>query len=294
MLPTCSWEFDSPYPLQSKIKNMIQKIENKTITDVYNNIDTYVKQFLDTGVLHFKMMNLSTDDQLSLFRRIGEEVGFTSENVADIEDHKNTFARYEKPILENEIFIEWHIENIHKENPQVAASWSMINYECSSSSGKTAYINMSDFYLGFPDEWKSFLKDLTINIKIGNDDNGVVLVNENIKQKNIKHVVSDHYITKKPVLRIPLYEEDYEVYEYKNNPLNEEQKKTFLQIQNYIQEQITYNKEIQNYISWEKGDLVIIDLFTVAHAVYGGFNLGERTFSRIWGYNISEQIQKES
>jgi alpha-ketoglutarate-dependent taurine dioxygenase len=267
---------------------MIERIENKTITDIYDNIDIYVDKFLDSGILFFKNINLSTDDQLKLFDTLGSKVGFRSENKINIEDHQNTFNRYTNAISEDEIFIEWHIENIHKEDPQVAASWSMINYDCSSSSGRTVCVNMSDFYLGLPDEWKSFLNNLTININIGNDDNGVVIVNENFENKNIKPVVINHYATKKPTLRIPLYAEDYEPYMYDNSPLGDDQKNIFLQIQNYIEKQITYNKDIVDCISWEKGDLVIIDLFTTAHAVYGGFNLGERTFSRIWGYNISE------
>ena len=264
---------------------MIEKIENKTIDDIYNDIDLYVQKFLDDGILFFKNLFLSEENQLNLFKTIGEKANFKPENKTDIEDHKNTFDRYQKTILENEIFIEWHLENIQQENPQVAASWSMEKCECPTTSGKTFCVNMSDFYLNLPDKWKSFLEHLTIEINIENDNNGVVFVDKNIQEKNIKPVVQEHYLNKNKVLRIPFYEEDYKPYQYNGCELTEDDLNVFTEIKDYIQKNITDNLDSNNYISWEKGDLVIIDLFTIAHAVSGGFNIGERIFSRIWGYN---------
>ena len=35
---------------------------------------------------------------------------------------------------------------------------------------------------------------------------------------------------------------------------------------------------------WKQGDFVIVDLFKMAHAVYGGFEPEDREFSGFWAY----------
>ena len=58
----------------------------------------------------------------------------------------------------------------------------------------------------------------------------------------------------------------------------------FKQIKNFVFYQITKNQSIRFYHEWKQGDLVIVDLFKMAHAVYGGFLPEEREFFGYWAY----------
>ena len=45
--------------------------------------------------------------------------------------------------------------------------------------------------------------------------------------------------------------------------------------------------DYQLWWEWGKGDLLIVDLFCIYHAVKGGFALGERIIDRVYEYELS-------
>jgi alpha-ketoglutarate-dependent taurine dioxygenase len=48
--------------------------------------------------------------------------------------------------------------------------------------------------------------------------------------------------------------------------------------------------DYQLWWEWGKGDLVIVDLFCMYHAVKGGFLLGERILDRIYEYEYQSRF----
>jgi alpha-ketoglutarate-dependent taurine dioxygenase len=278
---------------------MIEQIRNTSIADIHLNIDFYVQKFLTDGILFFKGLNPTIQQQWDITCLLGELMGFvpnfSNGNIPispffspKNENHKHTFNRYiknSKKIPEkNDIFIEWHIENIHKENPQVAASWNMLKFDCHPESGTTGFVNMVNFFDTLPEEWKSFLKKVKIKFTKSTDTNGVAIDDRNFSKNKEYSIVTPHYKTKKAVLRMGLNSGENFFCSIDEKPPTIKQINLFNEIEKFIIDSITLQSQIPNWITWSKGDFVIVDLFLMAHAVRGGFNIDERIFSRVWAY----------
>ena len=269
---------------------MIQKIYNQNYQTINKNIDYFAKQFLLNGVLFFDDLKIDKNQEWQLMCLLGDKIGFlpNSSFLGPVlpyasghdEDHKNTFERYNKNKLNNEIFIEWHLENLHKEIPQVAALWNMTTFSCLKDSGKTGFINMCKLYSILPDDLKYFLNDLNIKLTFNTDMFGVQKANVQGKEKR---AIQNHPYTNKPVLRIPLYDDEYTF-------LSDFDKEIINSIQSTISSAIEDQSPYVDWIEWKQNDVVIVDLFVMAHAVKGGFYLGERIFSRIWAYESDPSV----
>jgi len=273
---------------------MIEKIYNQKYKDIISNIDYYVEKFLLDGVLFFHDLELDKFQEWNLMCLLGDKVGFKPNSSFGSnpilpysslinEDHKNTFERYDRHILDNEIFIEWHLENLHKDTPQVAALWNMIKVTCPKDYGKTGFINMANLYSDLSIDLKNFLDNFEIELTFDTDPSGTLMLTNSKNEFKKMLAVKNHPYTNKKVLRIPLYKDEYNfAKDIEQNKINE--------IQSIIELAISEDSKYSNWIMWEKNDVVIVDLFVMAHAVKGGFYLGERIFSRIWAYEDNVDI----
>ncbi len=273
---------------------MIKKIYNQKYKDIIDNIDYFVERFLLDGVLFFNNLELDKFQEWNLMCLLGDKIGFKPNGNSGSnptlpysssinEDHKNTFQRHNRHILDNEIFIEWHLENLHKDSPQVAALWNMIKITCSKEYGKTGFINMENLYSDLSIDLKNFLDNSKIQLSFSTNDLGQLITNNDNVESEKLMVVKHHPYTNKKVLRIPLYEDEYTFSNnIDQNKINE--------IQSIIKLAMSEDSKYSNWIMWEKNDVVIVDLFVMAHAVKGGFYLGERIFSRIWAYESDPSV----
>ena len=80
------------------------------------------------------------------------------------------------------------------------------------------------------------------------------------------------------------YSPIYEDFLYSVNKEHPSKKdiKLFNEIVAWYKEQVEDNVNIQNWWEWSNGDLLIVDLSYMIHAVKGGFTPGQRIFSRYW------------
>ena len=278
---------------------MIDEISDVTVKDIFSNINFYIDKFLTDGILFFKELNPTLDEQWDLMCTFGDLIGFvpdfSSGNVArspflslENEDHKYTFERHEASPFgfpgNSDIFIEWHIENIHKQNPQIAASWNMLHFDCNPKSGTTGFVNMANFFDNLPEEWKLFLNKVKIKSTIDTGPNGVIIEKADALSGQERPIVVPHYKTQKPVLRMGFYQNENIIYSIDDRQPTKEEIDFYNKIEHFISDSVTSKSDVQSWITWSKGDLVMVDLFLMAHAVRGGFNMGERIFCRIWGY----------
>jgi alpha-ketoglutarate-dependent taurine dioxygenase len=71
---------------------------------------------------------------------------------------------------------------------------------------------------------------------------------------------------------------------YKNEAPSQESLDYFKSLIRKIEKIIMENEDIRIVHNWQQGDLVIPDLFKLAHAVTGGFKPEDREFRGIWAY----------
>jgi len=263
---------------------MIKKIYDQTFESIIKNISSYVDLFLLDGIICFNQLNLSTEEQLKLMDLLSKFINFQISGTPHTEDHRHTFNRHKEPISPQDLFIEWHIENIHKETPETIACWNMTTCLTKSGAGDTVFVNMENFYAKIPEQWRIFLKDIKIKSTVKTDNNGKFLFDNDLSKTAEQSVVIVHPVTNQLVLRIPIYDDEYIVSSYQNKNLNKNDLTMMEDIKKYIKTNIADNKNIKERIIWKQGDLVVVDLFKMAHAVYGGFSAGDRILHRIWGY----------
>jgi hypothetical protein len=145
---------------------------------------------------------------------------------------------------------------------------------------------MVKFFDQMNDDWKNFLKTCTVSSLNQADEFGVmseVEFSESLPQRNI---VVPHYTNQKLIYRPSL--SGKEILRRVNGaiPLGEEYL-LFKEIEEWTINQTVNSPSNQTWFKWDLGDTIIIDLSVMAHAVKGGFNLGERYFSRIWAHRSS-------
>jgi alpha-ketoglutarate-dependent taurine dioxygenase len=252
-------------------------IEFKSINEIVDNYKKYKEIFMEDSVLVFRNANLSYDDQVVLHRELGkyfgwhtftEEDGNTSKYVEDHSKNMNVGK-----VSGDEIMLRWHIEHLHYDNPIVAATWNMITFNTNENNGKTYFVDSEKIYNSMPSDWKNFLESCTINGKHFNV--------ENFK------LIKNHWITGNKVIRMKVSvaeEKTQDLFFINNNVPTEEDVTNFNKILLWFGNQVINNEEIRIVHKWQQGDIVIPDLFKLAHAVTGGFDPIDRKFIGVWGY----------
>jgi hypothetical protein len=263
---------------------MIDIKSDVVVQDIFNNIDYYIDLFLKQGILIFKELNPTKEEEMDLMYAFEKQIGWCTNHAWHDEDHANTFKRYGNSFVSKEdLFIPWHIEHVERENYQTGAIWHMLKYDCDNDCGQTGFVNMIDFFKTMPDDWKTFLLGCKVSSLAESNTDG--LIHEipfanNLQQRDM---VISHDVTGELIYRPNFTPEEVLRTVNSRVPLNEDIT-LYNQIIDWTKEQVCRNSSNQFWFKWDVGDTIIIDLSVMAHAVKGGFNLGERNFSRIWAY----------
>jgi alpha-ketoglutarate-dependent taurine dioxygenase len=261
--------------------NYTQPVEFPGTQEVLDNVELYKQKFLEDSIIVFRNANLSYDDQSFLHARLNEVFGYH----IDIEGDGKT-ARYvenhsERNLIEtatsNDILLPWHIENLYSANPKVISTWNMTKFTTDSENGKTYFIDCKKAYDAMPEEWKMFLDVCKIN-------NPNTATDENLDDFS---PVVNHWIDGRLLLRLaPRKNKDSgttlrSVYDREPTEL---EKTLFEEIFTWFGNYVYNNEEERIVHKWEQGDLLIVDIFKLAHAVTGGFNPDDREFIGMWGF----------
>jgi hypothetical protein len=142
----------------------------------------------------------------------------------------------------------------------------MTKFTTDSENGKTYFIDCKKAYDALPEEWKMFLDVCKIN-------NPNTATDENLDDFS---PVVNHWIDGRLLLRLaPRKNKDSgttlrSVYDREPTEL---EKTLFEEIFNWFGNYVYDNEEERIVHKWEQGDLLIVDIFKLAHAVTGGFNV---------------------
>ncbi len=268
-------------------------LDDNSYSDIIFNIDKYTDLFLQRGVLVFKKLNLNANEQESITKAFGKKLDWGHISLFDEEDHSftiNTFGK--QSYTNNDILIPWHLENSHKNDRQIASSWNMITLTCDKNSGTTGFVHSSDILSNMNDDWVKFLRRAKVTNSLEDSYNLI----DNVPQKpkiEVRSCLVKHRNTEVEIINLsPRYHQDvlYSVDELRPSQSDID---TFQQIKKWIDLTVqSYENNPNHWLTWDLGDLVVIDLTTIFHAVKGGFSIGERKFRRYWAYSSFDSMQR--
>lgn len=244
-----------------------------------NNLSTYIEAFLRGEVIAFKNANCTQSQQEEIMKLLGDALGWWPNSI-DYEDpmyyetHHQNMNDLTRSNADS-IMLQWHLEHVGKVDEfYVGACWYMDLFKCSPSAGKTLFVDVIEVYESLPLDDQAFLATTEVQL-IPKDPNG----------KIEKHpFCQKHWISGKNVVR-PVFNQSHDTELFSVNgaePTSEDREK-FKELFDYIVFEVTENKDIRLEHSWSEGDMLILDVFRLAHAVTGGFKENERKLDGIFG-----------
>lgn len=243
------------------------------------NIEEYKKKFLLNGVIAFRNANLSQQDQGTISLEFADALGLwpnkkSGSPLIYIEPHKELS---EKDIDSDEIMLPWHTDHPWYINPICLGVWNMHTLETKDDlSGRTYFYDLKKMYSRLDNKTKFYIKDSFLHSQYSN------------------HLYcQSHFYTKEPTVRSVVSHPSTDPLIFLNGKSpSDDDKKYFYECMTEIKNLIENDKDNRIEHRWEKGDLVIVDMFIMAHAVTGGFKNGQRIFTGMWSYykNLDELV----
>jgi alpha-ketoglutarate-dependent taurine dioxygenase len=258
-----------------------EPIEYPGIESIIENIDTYKEKFLNDSILVFRNANLNFLQQSDLHVKLEQFFNFYTIGGARSNVHKYEEDHSERELIgiaqSDDILLPWHMEHTYQSNPIVISTWNMINFSTDPENGKTYFIDCQKIYKDMPQNWKDFLINCKINIPFFTDS----------FRPDDYSAIQNHWLTSNPSIRMIIGKESSKINKLmsvNDNEPTQAQKDLFEEICFWIGNYVYDNEENRIVHKWQQGDLVIPDLFKLAHAVTGGFSPEDRKFIGVWGY----------
>lgn len=246
-------------------------------------LDQIAKTFEETGVLVLRGHSYTTEEQVSLVKKVGDIFGWNVSSDADqevVESAIYTGGHSEdsnRPynLTKDQYVLDWHIEQVYYLYPILAGIWNMTKFAADKENGNTRFADSIEIFKSYSEEEQDFLtKSIVKWDKQSPLETGPYYTN----------VVEPHPISGEPVLRVEtdqgciLYPELYAV---DGKHATEEQKIKFSDLQDRLKVTLRNDESLRYSQEWEQGDLLFVDLFRMYHAVMGGYGFGERGFTGI-------------
>jgi len=246
---------------------------------------TIIQIFLNEQIIAFRNANVDFETQTKIMHLFGDNLNWypNSQDTKPseyVEDHHKHIT--EKNINnKNEIILGWHQEHVEdNENIYVSGMWNMELFNCEPDTGKTYFIDMSKIYNSFTTTDQEFLNSCTVSIK-----NYWQSENENKNSEDtIYKLVLNHWITNDKTIRTFYGRgEKVNLHSINGMPPTELDKDKFNLLHDEIFTKVWLDSDIKLEHIWQQGDLLVPDLFKLAHAVNGGFNKDQRRLRGIFG-----------
>lgn len=259
----------------------------KGIKDIEKNIEFYFNKFKEDSVLCFRDANVDKAEQLKIFNIFGDFFGwipnkksFLDKDIAEAFDKvgysQDNHARYwtEENLKHQDTgIIAWHNEHFWRTSRTVASIWNMKIFTCSEEKGKTWFVDTKVVWDMLNQKDQEFLKKCTsFAYDLGN--------------KYVTTPVTRHWKFGYEMLQFDFAIGDGKEYidTFNNRKPTFEEINNFNRILLFAKYQVKNNLDIRIVHKWKQGDILIPDLFKLAHTVTGGFRPEERYFECIWGF----------
>lgn len=242
-------------------------------------LDDIASLYKTNVVVGVRGPNLSDEEQVIFTKALGDMLGWYPNNTSDFkqkyqENHSKNLAK--DSTTGDEVCLPWHLEWVKYDNPIIGATWNMIHFEIDPENGKTYFVDSSKIYEQMPEDMKAFALRCV---------SGWYEVNGS--GPYYTKVVQEHPITKDLVLRIDITKVDSTLdllHTVDGREPTDEERAKYVELRDHFTDQAYNNEDIRVVHRWEKGDLLIPNMFKAIHAVTGGFDSKDREFIGYWAY----------
>jgi len=288
---------------------LIKTIQFPGVDIVLQEWEKYKDIFVKDGIIPFRNAFISFEEQKRLFVGLGEKIGWHVSTPYD-EDHR----RIEKKTYDHCV-LTWHVEHSYWQNPVSAASWYMHTFkEKNPKNGRTLFYPMDKYFDNLSEEEKEF--SLSAYIKLIHDpDRGHNLYefidpskNWSVGEEYVtkRPIAIDHFVSGKKVYRIAnlgVLPDHFDSIHFLDNVNGE--KPTKDQEKAYARQTLQAKQKVaKNFASetddicliheWQEGDMLIPDLFKMAHSITGGFQSANREFHGIWANQFPWAVERKT
>jgi alpha-ketoglutarate-dependent taurine dioxygenase len=250
-------------------------IEFTTIEEIEYNFDFYKKLFLEHSVIAFNNANLSHDQHLRLHSILKKKFNCIDIDAEYIENHSTTNKR--ESTGPDDVMLDWHVEHPYYKIPIVFSTWNMHKFKTDPENGKTYFVDMELLFKSFSEEDQDFLKKCIEKNQLSERDN----------VKNRHSIIGYHWINKNPVIRTAWLldaKASPELETFDGNKPTSEQVDKYRSLILSIREKVSNDLDIRIVHRWQQGDLLLVDIYKMCHAVTGGFDPNDREFTGMWAY----------
>jgi alpha-ketoglutarate-dependent taurine dioxygenase len=273
-------------------RKIIEPILIDSMQSIMQNLEQHIDNFKKNAVVVFRGALLSRSEQLLITKLFGDHIGWYPNSSIDEEivwsyeeDHSHTMNMYNKhDIKKDELFLPWHLEHMGHHNPAIGATWNMEKFTCEYGIGNTLFVNISDIYDMLSSDDAEFLKKCKVAAFYGlaMDEPGCQA------EPTLHDAVEMYEPSGRHALRLSaLFKYDRETYylhSFDGRQPSDEEGSRFMDLSLFFTNQIHHNEAIQHVHMWNEGDLIVVDLFLMAHAVLGGFRPEQRFFYGCWAH----------
>lgn len=267
----------------SESEKRLQVVEISSIDDAISKIADVVEKFNSDGVLVLRGAELSLDDQILFVKCLGDiySWNFSTDAPQSTIDtsiypggHSDNMEKDYNQTKE-EYVLDWHIEQVYYVHPILAGIWNMTTFTGPEGSGDTRFVDSIEAYGLYSEEDRDFLaRSVVVWDKPAPHGKGPFYTK----------VVDTHPISGLPLLRVETDQGSYampKLHSYDGNPATQDQIAKLDELLAALKENLNNNKSIRYSQHWQQGDLLVVDLFRMYHAVMGGFSAGQRKFTGI-------------
>lgn len=282
--------------------------ETTSLIDLLHDLSLLRKEWADKGIIVIRNSN-PTEDQLIAFLEVfGPTVGVHWVNTPNHsitvtekgpwgykENHATAISGFGE-VDKDTVLVPWHVEGLFHLRPQTAGAWIMRKFECPADSGTTGFIDMSRVW-EYLLESKPDLADFATRSRFTSIE--AIEGHEDQWKQNVSQGVDPFFIWYKPyysnaavevssitsqnVLRLSC--NDGYLFSVDGEPPSEDHYKLAEQLSAFVHDICVQEPEdMTSWWHWGEGDLMLVDLFRMQHAVKGGFNEGDRILHGYWAF----------
>lgn len=261
----------------------IHTLKANSYAHIVRALPELVEAYKNYGLVVIKGHDFSEEEHKNLARLFGDNLGWQINSSVPDDLMDNYFihgGHSDNPDREynngtNDYVLDWHIEQVYYKCPPLAGIWCMKEITCPPGNGNTLFADSNELYELLSKEDKEFMSGAIVSWdKPANNYVGPFYTK----------AVDLHPFTTLPIIRVETDQGCYvmpALHTLYNRPATHDEVKRFEEIMASIKTKLRDDHDIRYIQQWEAGDMIIVDLFRMYHAVLGGFNYNERRMDLI-------------
>lgn len=232
--------------------------------------------FREGGLVVLRGFKFSEEDHIEIASRFSEYNKFSVGTVYQGGHSDSSEKAYS--LSTKDYALHWHIEKPYYVVPIYAGIWNMHHFTSMPGTGQTLFVDSSKYYDNLSKEEQEFLDACTFKW-----DKRIEGIPDGAGPFYTKAVEMSP-ITGKKTIRVDVDPGSIlaaELHTYEGWTPTPEQASLFKGIIETLGYALYDDMNIRMSHSWEQGDLLFIDLFSMYHAVSAGYTFGQRKFTGI-------------